>query len=243
MEKFSPSACERLKYYVYKLIDPTDGRAFYIGAGKENDVFLHADGVPPAQNKGDSFDKHKLKTVALIKANGLRVEHIILRWGMTKNEAFEVAEALNGSMASDGDSVDEEFGPTSAALLQKRFDTPVYDEPEELKYIIVKVPNRQIAGQAAFPELPRLARYEATRECAELLSAPEEEYKYLFSVTQGIVKEVYFIRGWFKKDGERVFTFIATAANEDIRSRFIEKRIPDVYCKRGLGKVVFSINK
>ena len=41
VKEFSKEAIDNLKYYVYKLIDPRDGKVFYIGKGKGNRVFSH----------------------------------------------------------------------------------------------------------------------------------------------------------------------------------------------------------
>lgn len=36
IRSFSPEVCEKLGYYVYRLIDPRNGQTFYIGKGKGN---------------------------------------------------------------------------------------------------------------------------------------------------------------------------------------------------------------
>ena len=41
-KQFSAIVEEKLEWYVYALIDPRDGRLFYIGKGKGNRVFAHA---------------------------------------------------------------------------------------------------------------------------------------------------------------------------------------------------------
>ena len=38
---FTPDVIEQLNYYVYRLIDPRDGKTFYVGKGKGNRVFAH----------------------------------------------------------------------------------------------------------------------------------------------------------------------------------------------------------
>ena len=40
---FSPEVCEKLGYYVYRLIDPRNGQTFYVGKGKGNRVFAHVE--------------------------------------------------------------------------------------------------------------------------------------------------------------------------------------------------------
>ena len=44
LDGFSPYVQERLGYYVYLLSEPPDGRIFYVGKGKGNRVFSHAQG-------------------------------------------------------------------------------------------------------------------------------------------------------------------------------------------------------
>jgi hypothetical protein len=41
-QRFPAIVEEKLAWYVYALIDPRDGRLFYIGKGKDSRVFAHA---------------------------------------------------------------------------------------------------------------------------------------------------------------------------------------------------------
>jgi enterochelin esterase-like enzyme len=58
IEAFPPEVADRLKTYVYRLIDPRNGETFYVGKGKGNRVFAH---VRAEQNlEGDELG-NKLK--------------------------------------------------------------------------------------------------------------------------------------------------------------------------------------
>ncbi|GAA1482383.1 hypothetical protein GCM10009624_28230 [Gordonia sinesedis] len=54
--EFSARVAEQLGWYVYALRDPRDNRVFYIGKGKGNRVFAHANAVDFA-----SVDDHDME--------------------------------------------------------------------------------------------------------------------------------------------------------------------------------------
>ena len=56
MDKFAPEVIERLKWYVYRLVDPRSGETFYVGKGKGNRVFQHAKGALSASDNEDATD-------------------------------------------------------------------------------------------------------------------------------------------------------------------------------------------
>ena len=39
---FTKEIADKLRFYVYRLIDPRNGETFYVGKGKGNRVFAHA---------------------------------------------------------------------------------------------------------------------------------------------------------------------------------------------------------
>ena len=79
MTHFSPEVCEKIEYYVYRLIDPRNGQTFYVGKGKGNRVFAHVhdalklyDGV----NYQDEEDKR-----SIISSRIQRSQRITMRSG------------------------------------------------------------------------------------------------------------------------------------------------------------------
>ena len=92
-------------------------------------------------------------------------------------------------------------------------------------------------------EYPLTNRYEATRSAWKIRPRSIEEYPYVFSVTDGIVKEVYKVHSWTKSaKAEGRYEFNGEIAKE-IRDRFVDKRIPERYMKKGMASpVLFSKN-
>jgi uncharacterized protein len=91
MAKFSNTVEEKLGFYVYRLIDPRNGETFYVGKGKGNRVFSHADGEE--DKEGDELTD-KLMRIREIRVSGFEVAHVVHRHGLTEDQAFEVEAAL-----------------------------------------------------------------------------------------------------------------------------------------------------
>lgn len=56
LQSFPPEVADKLKTYVYRLIDPRNGETFYVGKGKGDRVFAH---IRAAIDKEDPSDKLK----------------------------------------------------------------------------------------------------------------------------------------------------------------------------------------
>lgn len=88
--QFSQKAQEELKYYVYCLVDPRDKRIFYIGKGKENRVFAHANDALDSEDRvTDKLDK-----IREIISSGHKVLHYIIRHKLTEEDALTVESVL-----------------------------------------------------------------------------------------------------------------------------------------------------
>lgn len=67
LNKFTPEVCDKLGHYVYGLIDPRNGRYFYIGKGQNNRVFDH---ITEAHNVGQDAQRDKHITIRQYRARG-----------------------------------------------------------------------------------------------------------------------------------------------------------------------------
>ena len=88
--QFSQKAQEELKYYVYCLVDPRDKRIFYIGKGKDNRVFDHANDALDSENRvTDKLDK-----IREIISSGHQVLHYIIRHKLSEEDALTIESVL-----------------------------------------------------------------------------------------------------------------------------------------------------
>lgn len=249
LTEFSPEVIEQLGYYVYRLIDPRNGQTFYVGKGKGNRVFQHVkcaidyyDGVDETSDN----DPNKLRIIKEIVDEGLDVIHVIQRWGLTERESLVVESALIDvyqGLSNIQRGHDADHGVTNAESLEKRLSTRTYDEPTDFKYIIIKVRDWRL--NELIEKYPETYRYEATRFAWRIKQRSTKEYPYVFSVTNGIVKGVYKVNEWyFVEDRSGRIAFNGELAEKSVRERFVNKRIPDYYVKKGMASpVLFSKNK
>ena len=76
IKNFSPEVCEKLGYYVYRLIDPRNGQTFYIGKGKGNRVFAHVECALKNYN-GENYNTNiSLETISELFENDVDLKEL-----------------------------------------------------------------------------------------------------------------------------------------------------------------------
>ena len=76
--KIPPEVIEKIAFYVYKLIDPRNGKVFYIGKGFGERVLAHVrEEADLSDDEGEILLSPKLETIRAIKNAGLDPIHII----------------------------------------------------------------------------------------------------------------------------------------------------------------------
>lgn len=93
MEQFSALTQEKLGYYVYCLVDPADGKVFYVGKGKGNRVFQHA--LHAELDKDAVSEKlDKIREIHARPNGSNHVQYYIVRHGLKEDNAFEIESVL-----------------------------------------------------------------------------------------------------------------------------------------------------
>lgn len=95
MNRFSPNTIQSIQYYVYGLRIPGEQRYFYIGKGRGNRVFAHAQ-----QKIRHGIQDPKFDVIQSIKHLG-GPEIDIIRHGLTEDQALLVESALIDVMKVD----------------------------------------------------------------------------------------------------------------------------------------------
>lgn len=241
---FSPEVCEKIKYYVYRLIDPRNGQTFYVGKGKGNRIFAHVNDAlkdfngENFENSDDDNDSPKIQTIREIEQAGLKVIHVIQCWGLEEKEAFIVESALMDcypGLTNIQSGHYSDHGVTNAYTLQRELSVQTYVEPDDIDYILIKTSNSKIEScKESNPEKSSAeCVYEATRSAWKLKLDNAKKYKYVLGVINGIVRGVYEVDEWMKNETRDRIEFIGHPAPENIKNYFINKRIPDKYVKKG----------
>lgn len=232
-ESFSKGASDKLnsngnnKYYVYRLVDPRSYQTFYVGKGGDHRVFMHAKAATTLISKDEDADSLKLKLISEILASGKEVICLIHRWGLSEKTAFEVEAALIDcypGLTNIQSGHNNERGMISVEDFEKLSNLEEYQEPED-DYIIIKTSKGAIEANGSL--------YEATRRSWKEDINKAKKYKYVLSVINGVVKEVYAVEKWYP-DGDRI-AFEGKETNDQISS-LKETLIPAKYRRKGMAR-------
>ncbi len=229
-EKFPQEVCDKLKYYVYRLIDPRNGETFYVGKGKDNRVFAHIKG--DVKSEDDEPDP-KLKRIWEIQAAGFEVAHVIHRHGMDADTAVEVEAALIDAYAGltniAGGEGSSDFGVMHAQEIIAKYQA----EPAVFKHLAILINVNRRAGEVSV--------YNAVR-FAWKIGKKAEKAELVLAVKQGLIVGAFVPTKWLPATSENFpefgaspgrIGFVGVEADAQVKSQYIGKRIPDEYRKKG----------
>lgn len=187
-----------LRYYVYVLRDPRDGRVFYVGKGIGDRINAH---VREAGEDPES-ERAKLRQINDIEAAGHSVELLFLRTGIVQEEtAFIVEQAVIDAFAADhhpltnlvrGHHSGAEGLASLPAVVARLQAAPC--PPIPFPVIMVKI-------QAGWrPDFSEHQVFEQTRGHWRIAPWVRERAKYCLGVAHGVVRGAYRIDDWFPSE-------------------------------------------
>lgn len=228
---FPPSVKAKLKYYVYRLIDPRNGETFYVGKGKGNRVFAHI-----REELGHDGDEvaDKLKRIREIRLAGFEVAHVIHRHGMDASTAEQVEAALIDAYPGLTNAVNGagsgDFGAMHAAEIVERYEA----KPAVFKHRALLISVNRSSEERSL--------YDATRFAWKISRKRAEQADVILATVQGVIRGAYIADRWLDATSENFpargdapgrLGFVGKDAPADIRKLYVGKRVPDQYRKPG----------
>ena len=199
---FDQTTIDKIGFYVYALINPKDNKPFYVGKGSGNRVFAHKD-------------------------FGSEVERVIIRHGLTEEEALEIEASIIDFADKLGFKLENsQSGHNSSekGLMTTEEIIHAYAEPldeSEITDIVITININQKYNQDDSPE----KIYEAVKE-SWVIGEKRNTRKYVFAEYKGVILEVFEIQEWYEVKKHNRWGFNGIVANDDIREKYIGKRLP-----------------
>jgi hypothetical protein len=229
MKLFSAQVIAQLGFYVYRLIDPRNGETFYVGKGRGNRVFSHANG----DIEVDSLTE-KTSRILEIKLTGLEIAHVIHRHGMDEKTAFEVEAALIDAYSGLTNIMDghgnNDYGAMHAIEIKRKYQA----ETAVLNHKILMITVNRSAAERSL--------YDATRFAWRLSVTKAQKAEYILAIQQGLVIGVFAVTEWLEATVENFpgreavdgrYGFIGVKASLEVSSEYLNKIVPEKYRKKG----------
>ena len=235
---FTDTVAEKLRHYVYRLIDPRTGTTFYVGRGQGDRVFAHAAGRQKPTNADDN-EALKLRMIRAIKNAGFDVQHVIHRHGLSAETAKEVESALID--AYPGLTNLQSGDDSSRGVMRAEEVIRQYKAPEALfrhKVVLINV-NKSSENQDLL---------DAVRYCWKISRSKAEACDYVLAVRRGLIIGAFVAEEWlpatpenfpsFPSADEKRFGFKGHEAPANVKDLYLQKRIPDELRRRGVANPI-----
>lgn len=236
-DSFPPDLTQKLKTYVYRLIDPRNGETFYVGKGKGNRVFSHIRAEKDLE--GDEID-NKLKRIREIRLAGFEVAHVIHRHGMDEKTASEVEAALidayPGLTNIVGGTGSSDYGAMHAKEIIRRYSA----EPAVFRHKALLISVNRSAVERSL--------YDATRYAWKISKAKAKQAEVVLATMHGLIVGAFIAHDWLEATAANFpgfpgctefggmpgrLGFVGEEAPEDLKRLYVGKRVPDEYRKPG----------
>lgn len=223
MNSFSETVSKKLGNYVYRLIDPRNGETFYVGKGKGNRVFHHAQGVLKFTNN-DEEDQVSVKSKRIqdILNDGLQVVHVIHRHEIPDDAIFHVEAALidaySGLTNDQNGHGSNSYGPMHTKQIIEKYDLPTIDWNPSEKIIFINVNNIQDRSSAS--EI-----YKQVKGNWRISINRAEKADYVIAALRGVAIGIFIVHRWkISTEHKGRYCFDGKAAPEELWEKFIGKR-------------------
>lgn len=239
-QRFPPGVAERLQYYVYRLIDPRNGETFYVGKGKGDRVFQHANGSTKLLEAG--ITDPKLERIRQINnSSGLEVQTIIHRHGIQDEKTALLVEAAVMDCYPGLTNRVEGHGTDDYGVANTQELISLYGADE----LVAHEPLLAISIAGSIDE--RASVYEAVRFAWVIDVERAREIAIVLAHVRGLVKGVFRQHDWLEAtvdnfpdywDREGRWGFVGVEAEKPVRDLYLGKRIPDAYRTKGAANPV-----
>ncbi len=241
-DRFPPGVAERLKWYVYRLIDPRNGETFYVGKGQGDRVFEHAKGALSAAQDEDSADL-KFQRIKDISVAGRDVAHVIHRHNIENAHlAFQIEAALIDAYPGLTNKVSGHGAGDYGCRHVEQIVSEYAAQPFEAREPLILIPIAK-----SYEEAGREI-YDAVRGVWKINVNKAKNFRLVLAHRRGLVVGVFRPTEWLaatranfpwlENDIAGRSGFVGEPAEQTTESLYIRKRVPDEYRAKGAANPV-----
>lgn len=204
---FDQATIEKIGEYVYALFDPDQRRIpFYVGKGTGNRVFSHAQGALRQSECDDEGLSPKLETIRAIRDRGRNVLHVIVQFGLSREEALLVESALidmiNYILPDSLTNAVSGHGSAQNFRDADELARSLCAEPVQCGHdclLLIKIERRWtelLSTYGSASQIPPNEIYAATRRAWKINVKRAGRAPYVLAVAKGLVRGVYEVQKW-----------------------------------------------